>query len=380
MAQQEENGYDSKYRPTYLDDVIGHEQAVTRLKGVIESKQWPKALLFTGPTSVGKTTLARAFASTVLGKSAYGHPDFIELNAADSRSIDDMRELIALSKLRPTSGIRRFILVDEAQGILATPASAEALLKPVESPPKTTTWIFGSMDPEKFQSNQKGKALANRCQQFALKAPSDEELTAYGRRIIKGEGLTYFTKEVLQKLVENCDKEMRSLAALIQGSAQYYQGLPKGDRPEKLGLENVTEILRSATNEDDVTAVRILVSVYARKFIAAQKDLLNVVDGFGMVNKLMNLNWFVMNTVILKGGKHPKLWGNRHSYELLKNFHKVADEFGPADLAKQVQMLATIQDSLTQLKYRTQAFSMSEQMVMSNALFTLIQKLKEDLK
>ena len=375
---EDHTGYDSRYRPVYLDDVIGHEQAVTRMKGMIESKEWPKAILLTGPTSVGKTTLARAFASTILGRRAEGHPDFVELNAADSRSIDDMRELISLSKLRPTSGIRRFILVDEAQGILSTPASAEALLKPIENPPKSTTWILGSMDPEKFQSTQKGKALANRCLQFSLKPPSDDELMEYARRIIKGEGLTFLNKAVVQHLIENCDREMRSLASLIQAAAQYYSGLKK--KPEKLGIEDVADIIRSSTSDDAVTAVRILSAVYARKFTAAHKEVLNAQDGFGMINKLVNLNWFVLNSVILKGSRHPKVWGNTQAYELVKNYNKVIEEFGPESLANQVQMLGTIQESLTALKARAQAFAMPEHMAISSAMFTLIQSIKSTIK
>lgn len=370
-------GYDSRYRPVYLDDVIGHTQAVTRLNGMIKSNDFPKAILITGSTSVGKTTLARAFASSILGRPAEGHPDFIELNAADSRSIDDMRNLISISKLSPTSGKRRFILVDEAQGILSTPASAEILLKPVETPPKTTTWIFGSMEPEKFQSNQKGKALANRCIQIALKPPSAEELATYGKRIIKGEKLTFFTKELLNHLIDNCDNEMRSLASLIQSTAQYYSGLPEDSRPEKLQKDDIENILRSARSEDSLTAVRVMTAVYAKKFTAAQKELLNVQDGFGFIMKLVNLNWFVMNTVILKDARHSKLWGNSQSYELLKAFNAITEEYGPQDYAGQVAMLGTIQSALATLRAQAQAFALPETMAISSALFALIQSLKQ---
>jgi DNA polymerase III delta prime subunit len=364
-ATEEDTGLDTKYRPSNLDEIIGHDGTVTRLRGIIEEKKWPKAILFTGPTSVGKTTLARAFATSILGKRAEGHPDFMELNASDSRSIDDMRELIGLSKLRPTSGIRRFILVDEAQGLLSTPASVAAILKPVETPPKTTTWIFGSMDPEKFQSTQNGKALANRCIQFALQPPSADDLFTYGKRIVKGEGVTFF---------------MRSLANLIQSAIQFHSGLPKAERPAKLAAEHMSSILQSSQTEDDFTIIKILAAVYAQKFSSAQKEILNLKDGFGSINKMLNTNWFILNHIVLKGARHPKVWGNKNSFELVKVFETIVEQKGPANVTEQVRLLGFVQDALTQLKFKAQAFALPEQMAISSTVFNVIQTLKAEIK
>ena len=62
------NDLHSKYRPRTLDEVIGHEAAVTRLRGQIKSGKLRSAYLFTGPSSVGKTTLARCLAAEINGK------------------------------------------------------------------------------------------------------------------------------------------------------------------------------------------------------------------------------------------------------------------------------------------------------------------------
>lgn len=373
-----ETALHTKYRPTFLDEVLGHTKVVTQLKGVVNDKKFPSAILLTGPSSVGKTTLARAFASTVLGKKAEGHPDFYELNASESRGIDDIRELISLSRLRPTSGIRRFIFVDEGQGLLSSPAAAACFLKPLEQPPKTTTWIIGSMDPEKFQTTSNGKAIANRCVQFALSQPSKEELFAYGKRIVKGEGLGYFTKEVLDLMVEGCNSEMRSLANMIQSSVQYYEGLET--KPDKLSADDVSEVLKVSGSEDDATAVRLLGAIYAKKFSVAQKEILNIQDGFGFINKMLYLNWFLLNNTVLKGAKHPKLWGNRNSFALVKVFQSIVEQQGPDNQPDQVKMIGQVQDTITQLKYRAQAFALPEQMAISNAVFTLVQQLKGDSK
>lgn len=115
----EETALHTKYRPKTLDEVIGHEKAVTAFKGYVETKKWPSAIALLGPTSAGKTTLARALASSVFEAPAQGHPDFFEINASDSKTIDDVRSMITVAKLRPTKGKRRFIFIDEAQGLLS---------------------------------------------------------------------------------------------------------------------------------------------------------------------------------------------------------------------------------------------------------------------
>ena len=82
----------TKYRPTTLSKLIGHEEAVTRMKGIIATGNVPSAILITGPSGVGKTTLARAFAADLNGGAeSLSSNDYIEVNVADNRSIDDIR-------------------------------------------------------------------------------------------------------------------------------------------------------------------------------------------------------------------------------------------------------------------------------------------------
>jgi DNA polymerase III gamma/tau subunit len=178
------NGIAEKYRPKTLDKIIGHEQPVTRLKGIIKSKKYPPAILFAGPSSAGKTTLARAFASDLFGVPITGHSDYHESNASEARGIDDVRQMINVSRLKPRTAPRRVFMVDEAQGF--TGPAAGSLLKPLENPPPFTMWILGSMEPEKLS-----QAMKNRCSQFVLRAPEKEHLVKYVKRIVKGEEMSY---------------------------------------------------------------------------------------------------------------------------------------------------------------------------------------------
>jgi DNA polymerase III gamma/tau subunit len=351
---------DEKYRPKSLDEVIGNEVTVTTLKGFIKSGKFPAAIAFFGPPSAGKTTLSRAFARDVIGDLG---SDYTYVNVGSTRGIDDMRDLVRLATLSPMNGKRRFIHLDEAQSIISSPAAAAALLAPLETPHSKMTWLLSSMSPEKFSSTTNGKAILSRSTKFFLKSYSEDELKAYATRIIKGEGLTFFTKELRDKVVTECGEELRTIAHTIGSIASYYEGLE--EKPAKLGLEAVEEVLRSITDDDDKTAVRLLTCIYAKKLGAAQREILGITDAYGIISKMLNTNYAVLNDNILKGARHPKVWMTVAAKALKANL--TSGKVGTFAL----EDYARIQSALIDLKASSMAFSVPE----DQALFQFATKL-----
>jgi len=302
-----------KYRPKTLDKIIGHESVVTKLKGALKTGKLPSAIAFFGPPSAGKTTLARAFATAINGSL---NADYKEVNAADERGIDDVRELVKVSKFRPTSGKKRIIFIDEAHQLCSNNAAAQALLKSLEEPAPSTMWALGSMEPSKFSSTV-GKAILSRCTQFVLEQHTASDLLKQAVRIAKGEGMDYALdeeKKALKQLVRNCNGEMRTLANLMQSLQQYVDGLDK--TPKKLTSEHLSEVISTTESSDDRLAVQMMIGLYSNKFAVVQRSLLDVSDPFSFIKKCCWIASFMLNVAVLDGQKHSKVWWSQNNREV----------------------------------------------------------------
>ena len=310
-----------KFRPPTFERMIGHEAAVTRMNGMIKSGKIPNALLITGPSGSGKTTFSRAIHHAINGID--NRVDFMDFNAGVSSKIEDIRELIQTARFKP-QGKKRVICIDEAQMLLANKTSTNAILKPLEEPPPNTLWILCSMDPGKFKVGD-GPAISRRCTQIILEPHSEKDLIKYAKRIAKGEKMNYVQDEegkLIKAIVRASNGDMSTVANVMQSAQQYYDGID-GKKPKLLKKDDIAAVLNSVVSSDEDLSVRILTAIYCRKFAETQKALLDVSDPFQLMQCMTRNNLYALNSTVLNGERHSKVWANPYAKQLMSNISKI---------------------------------------------------------
>ncbi|MDQ6848280.1 MAG: AAA family ATPase [Candidatus Dormibacteraeota bacterium] len=141
--------------------VIGHEDVLEWLEAAHADGALPHALLLSGPSGVGKTTVALNLADTVLEGAAWpggliAHPDlWLEDSGAERVGIDRIRagaraeggpSLQDAMSLRTYAGGMRVAILARAERL--TEQAADALLKTLEEPPPGTAIVLCSANPE----------------------------------------------------------------------------------------------------------------------------------------------------------------------------------------------------------------------------------------
>ncbi len=112
-----------KYRPKKLDDILGQDKVIRRLKAYVASGNMPH-IMFSGPPGVGKTAAGFALTKELFG-DLWQH-NFLEMNSSDERGIDTVREKIKNFARSSTVGDKEFkvIFLDEADALTNEAQSA----------------------------------------------------------------------------------------------------------------------------------------------------------------------------------------------------------------------------------------------------------------
>ncbi len=164
------------------DGVVGQPGAVERLR---RSTATPlHAYLFVGPAGSTKDEAARAFAAAIVSGGADDpesrdarlalagqHPDVREVERSGPFiSADQAREIVRVAALAPVEGTRKVLILHEFH--LLRPEGAALLLKTLEEPPDSTTFIvLADFIPPELST------ISSRCVRIEFRAIPDAVLT-----------------------------------------------------------------------------------------------------------------------------------------------------------------------------------------------------------
>lgn len=263
-----------KYRPTTLKEVVGQKEARTMLVDMVKRDAVPHVILLHGPNGVGKTTIARILSK----KCGCGDADYTEMNAAQDRGIDTIRNLQQLSGLRPMEGPTRWWVVDECHRLTAD--AQEAALKLWEDTPGHCHYVLCTTDPGKLK-----KTVRSRATEITLRALTPDVLTKLVSRVAAAEDCDV-SAAVAARIAEAADGSGRKALVLLEqimgqtGDAAQLALVERSDEKQqaiqlcrelfkpKPTWRAVAAVLRDIAAEDP-EGIRHLVLAYARTTLLA---------------------------------------------------------------------------------------------------------------
>lgn len=167
----------SNERPAAWEEILGHQAAIARIRRMLAMDRLPHALLFAGPSGIGKRIVAEVFAAQVLKTEPAlleAHPDFFSVTCDGTQiRIGQIREIQRLVGFVPVKGQHRICILEPADCM--EPPAANSLLKILEEPPAGLVFILITAFPHSLLSTLRSRAAMVRFTQPARGVLPGEE-------------------------------------------------------------------------------------------------------------------------------------------------------------------------------------------------------------
>jgi len=252
-----------KYRPKNFNELIGQESIAQTLSLALDSNRLSHAYLFSGLRGSGKTSTARIFAKALICEKGVTHEpcgvcehcimaienrhiDIIEMDAASSRKIDDIRHLIEQTKYKPSIARYKIFIIDEVH--MLTKEAFNALLKTLEEPPSYVKFILATTDPLKLPAT-----IISRTQHFRFKSIATTKIIDHLTNILHKEDINYEIN-ALEILARSGKGSLRDTLTLLDQAIIYSKNFVDVDTvTDMLGLVDpnfIVELFNAVFNKD----------------------------------------------------------------------------------------------------------------------------------
>jgi DNA polymerase-3 subunit gamma/tau len=171
--------------------------------------------------------------------------DYIEMDAASNRGVDDIAALLEKAAYAPSNARYKVYMIDEVH--MLTNHAFNAMLKTLEEPPEHVKFILATTDPQKIPVT-----ILSRCLQFNLKQMPVPLIVEHLEKVLAAEKVECETN-ALRVLAKAAQGSMRDALSLTDQAIAYAAG--------KVSEEAVRGMLGTL---DDAYLIRILDSLIAK--------------------------------------------------------------------------------------------------------------------
>jgi DNA polymerase-3 subunit gamma/tau len=227
-----------KWRPKTFSELLGQDHVVKALTHALDQGRLHHAWLFTGTRGVGKTTIARIMAKALNCTGADGQGqmtskpcgkcqacteidagrfvDYIEMDAASNRGVDEMVALLEKAAYAPSSARFKVYMIDEVH--MLTSHAFNSMLKTLEEPPPHVKFILATTDPQKIPVT-----VLSRCLQFNLKQMPVPVIVEHLQAVLQSESVSTETN-ALRVIAKAAQGSMRDALSLTDQAIAYAAG------------------------------------------------------------------------------------------------------------------------------------------------------------